>query len=103
MTNVDARAFGKVAVLMGGKSGEREISLKSGRAVYQALVENNIDAHMIDADENIFETLRAKQFDRAFIALHGCGGEDGTLQGGLGALSFFHGTIIFFISVCFSG
>ncbi len=101
MTNVDVRAFGKVAVLMGGKSGEREISLKSGRAVYQALVENDIDAHMIDADASIFETLRAQRFDRAFIVLHGCGGEDGTLQGGLEVIEMpYTGSGVMACSIC---
>ena len=101
MTGVDARAFGKVAVLMGGKSGEREISLKSGQAVHQALTENNIDAHMIDADVDIFETLRAQHFDRAFIALHGCGGEDGTLQGGLEVIGMpYTGSGVMACSIC---
>ena len=101
MTDVDARAFGKVAVLMGGKSGEREISLKSGHAVHQALVENDIDAHMIDVDSNIFDTLRAQKFDRAFIALHGCGGEDGTLQGGLEVIEMpYTGSGVMACSIC---
>lgn len=68
---------------MGGTSGEREISLKSGAAVFKALKENNIDAHSVDVDKNVFSILSQGKFDRAFIALHGCGGEDGAIQGGL--------------------
>lgn len=101
MTNSDVHAFGKVAVLMGGKSGEREISLRSGQAVYQALLESNVDAHMIDVDTNIFEMLRAQKFDRAFIALHGCGGEDGTLQGGLEVIEMpYTGSGVMACSIC---
>ena len=68
---------------MGGTSGEREISLKSGAAVFKALKENKIDAHSVDVDKNVFSLLSQEKFDRAFIALHGCGGEDGAIQGGL--------------------
>ena len=101
MTNADVHTFGKVAVLMGGKSGEREISLRSGRAVHQALLQNNIDAHMIDADTDIFEVLRKQHFDRAFIALHGCGGEDGTLQGGLEIIEMpYTGSGVMACSIC---
>ncbi len=80
----DARAFGKVAVVMGGSSAEREVSLKSGRAVHQALLNKGVDAHTLDASGA--ELLRALQqggFERVFIALHGRGGEDGVLQGAL--------------------
>lgn len=83
MSDTNDQHYGKVAVLMGGDSGEREISLKSGAAVLKALLKNNIDAHGIDVDKNIYELLQKGKFDRAFIALHGCGGEDGTMQGGL--------------------
>ena len=75
--------FGKVAVLMGGTSGEREISLQSGQAVLDALVENGVDAHAMDVSKAVFNQLQAQEFERAFIVLHGCGGEDGTIQGGL--------------------
>lgn len=73
--------FGKVAVLMGGWAAEREVSLKSGAAVYDALKESGVDAYKIDVDKDtIFEILNTENFDRAFIALHGCGGEDGVMQ-----------------------
>ena len=73
--------YGKVAVLMGGKSAERDISLESGSAVFNALVNQNIDACQIDVDERLMEKLQGNDFDRVFIALHGRGGEDGTVQG----------------------
>ena len=75
--------FGKVAVLMGGKSAEREISLDSGNAVLSALLNRGIDAHGIDVDENVLSNLIKGLFDCAFIVLHGRGGEDGTMQGAL--------------------
>ncbi|MBS0325759.1 MAG: D-alanine--D-alanine ligase [Proteobacteria bacterium] len=83
----DLRAeFGKVAVLMGGPSAEREISLMSGRAVLAALRDAGIDAHPFDpAERDLFE-LRRDGFARAFIALHGRFGEDGTVQGALETL-----------------
>ncbi len=71
--------FGKVAVLMGGKSAEREISLQSGKAVLQALLNQGIDAEGIDTNNDFVKKL--EKFDRVFIALHGRGGEDGTIQG----------------------
>ncbi len=74
-------AFGKVAVLLGGKSAEREVSLKSGNAVLAALKRNGADAHAFDPAERPLHDLEA--FDRAFISLHGRGGEDGTIQGAL--------------------
>ncbi len=79
----DVSRFGKVAVLMGGQSSEREISLRSGAAVLDALQEANVDATGIDVSGDVFERLRAGNFDRAFIALHGSLGEDGCIQGGL--------------------
>jgi D-alanine-D-alanine ligase len=76
-------AFGKVAVLMGGPSAEREISLISGKAVLAALRSKGVDAHAFDpAEREIFE-LKRDGFARAFIALHGRFGEDGTVQGAL--------------------
>jgi D-alanine-D-alanine ligase len=75
-----AAEFGRVAVLMGGRSAEREISLMSGHAVLAALVEQGIDAHKIDVDLDVCEQLRASKFDRAFVILHGRGGEDGEIQ-----------------------
>lgn len=78
--------FGKVAVLMGGPSAEREVSLKSGERVLAALKSEGIDAHGIDADPTVLRTLRDEQFDRAFIVLHGRWGEDGLMQGALDVL-----------------
>jgi D-alanine-D-alanine ligase len=73
--------FGKVAVLMGGKSAEREVSLKSGGMVLQALRSKGVDAHAFDPKEKDLDLLRRERFDRTFIALHGRFGEDGTMQG----------------------
>lgn len=78
---MDRRRFGKVAVLMGGSSQERQISLISGKAVLEALLSAGVDAEAFDPSERGLSEL--KSFDRAFIALHGRGGEDGTLQGAL--------------------
>jgi D-alanine-D-alanine ligase len=75
--------FGKVAVLMGGDSAEREISLRSGAAVLAALQQRGVDAHGIDAGADLLQQLAAGGFDRAFIILHGRGGEDGVIQGTL--------------------
>ena len=76
-------AFGKVAVLMGGKSAERPVSLKSGGMVLSALKSAGVDAHAFDPSERGLEALIAGRFSRAFIALHGRFGEDGTVQGAL--------------------
>lgn len=78
--------FGKVAVLMGGNSSEREISLKSGDAVLQSLLRSGIDAQRFDPAKEDLLQLRAAGFDRAFIILHGSGGEDGVIQGALEAI-----------------
>ena len=75
--------FGKVAVLMGGKSAERPVSLNSGGMVLAALRASGIDAHAFDPAERGLDALIAERFSRAFIALHGRFGEDGTLQGAL--------------------
>lgn len=75
--------FGKVAVLMGGMSAEREISLLSGQRVLQALRAQNIDAHAFDPAECNISDLKKEGFERCFIALHGRFGEDGTVQGAL--------------------
>ena len=80
------RDFGKVAVLMGGPSAEREVSLKSGNAVLAALKRQGIEAHSIDADKSTLRLLEDGRFDRAFIALHGRWGEDGVIQGALEVL-----------------
>ena len=75
--------FGKVAVLLGGTSAEREISLMSGGAVLEVLQAAGVDAHAFDPAERDLHILKEEGFDRAFIALHGRGGEDGTVQGAL--------------------
>ncbi len=81
--SVDTAAFGKVAVLMGGTSEEREISLKSGQAVLAALQRSGVDAHSVDVGEDILSTLSTGGYQRAFNILHGRGGEDGVIQGAL--------------------
>jgi len=78
-----SRGFGKVAVLLGGRSAEREVSLKSGNMVLGALKRKGVNAHAFDPKEQGLEQLIAQRFDRVFIALHGRFGEDGTLQGAL--------------------
>ncbi|SDS30387.1 D-alanine-D-alanine ligase [Halopseudomonas sabulinigri] len=83
---VDVAAFGRVAVLFGGTSAERAVSLKSGAAVLEALLGAGVNAYGIDADERLAEQLIAERPDRVFIALHGRGGEDGSLQGLLESL-----------------
>lgn len=75
--------YGKVAVVMGGDSSEREVSLHSGEAILNALVNVGIDAHAFDPSEQPLTDLRDQEFDRVFIALHGAMGEDGVLQGTL--------------------
>ncbi len=75
--------FGKVAVLMGGRSAEREVSLMSGAGVLAALRGRGVDAHGFDPAERPLDALRGEGFERAFIALHGRFGEDGTVQGAL--------------------
>jgi D-alanine-D-alanine ligase len=77
------KEFGKVAVLMGGKSAEREVSLMSGAGVLKALQSKGIDAHAFDPAERDLVELKRKNFKRCFIALHGRFGEDGTVQGAL--------------------
>ncbi|NRA61562.1 MAG: D-alanine--D-alanine ligase [Psychrobium sp.] len=75
--------FGKVAVMFGGNSAEREISLMSGRAVLDALLAQGVDAHAFDPKSQALDELKTAKFDRVFIVLHGRGGEDGTMQGAL--------------------
>ncbi|MFN3305222.1 MAG: D-alanine--D-alanine ligase [Roseateles sp.] len=81
--NIDAKALGKVAVLYGGTSAERPVSLMSGPGVLAALQGLGVDAHGFDPAERPLQALKDEGFERAFIALHGRGGEDGTLQGAL--------------------
>jgi D-alanine-D-alanine ligase len=81
--NVDVKALGRVAVLMGGDSAEREVSLMSGGGVLAALRSQGVDAHAFDPSERGLHELKAQGFARCFIALHGRHGEDGTVQGAL--------------------
>jgi D-alanine-D-alanine ligase len=78
--------FGRVAVVMGGTSAEREVSLNSGSNVLDALRARGVDAHGVDGVPALLAALAEKRFDRVFIILHGRGGEDGTLQGALEAM-----------------
>ena len=84
---MNPRDFGKVAVLMGGRSAERAVSLKSGERVLAALKAKGVDAHAFDPKESGIEALVREHFDRAFVILHGRYGEDGTIQGALELLS----------------
>lgn len=81
MTNYSAEDFGKVVVLMGGFSAEREISLVSGKNVLEALIRSGVNAVGLDVQHDVVEKLKTMKPDRAFIALHGPGGEDGSIQG----------------------
>ena len=82
----DPRAFGRVAVLFGGSSAEREVSLKSGGQVLAGLRRRGVDAHPVDPAEGGLQPLLDGGYDRVFIVLHGRGGEDGVIQGALEAL-----------------
>ena len=79
----DAGEFGRVAVLYGGESAEREVSLATGTAVLAALQARGVDAHGWDPADHSISELAAAGFDRVWIALHGPGGEDGAIQGAL--------------------
>src|SRR5262245_6911982 len=79
----NAKDFGRVALLMGGDSAEREVSLMTGKAVHEALVAKGVEAVPFDPAGRPLAELVAAGFDRAWIALHGPGGEDGALQGAL--------------------
>ncbi|MFZ6676514.1 D-alanine--D-alanine ligase [Undibacterium sp. Tian12W] len=87
MSELNLKSLGKVGVLFGGRSAEREISLMSGTGVLQALKSKGIDAHGFDTAERSIAELAAENFDRVFIALHGRYGEDGSLQGVLEQLN----------------
>ena len=82
-TQIDVKSLGKVAVLFGGSSAEREISLMSGAGVLAALQSMGVDAHAFDPAERDLAELRRDGYARCFIALHGRHGEDGTVQGAL--------------------
>ena len=81
-----AKDFGRVAVMMGGTAAERGISLKSGTAVYEALVKQGVDAVLVDVTGSPIDALAGLQVDRVFNMIHGRGGEDGVLQGVLEAM-----------------
>lgn len=83
LRSFNPQRFGKVAVVMGGWSAEREVSLMSGQQVFDSLTSAGVDAHAMDAGRDIANVLVEGGFDRAFLILHGRGGEDGTLQGAL--------------------
>ena len=83
MSGIDPKRFGKVAVLLGGESAEREVSLNSGRLVLQGLRDAGIDAHPFDPAERPLSALKDEGFARAFNALHGGYGENGQIQGAL--------------------
>lgn len=83
MSTTEAKKFGKVGVLLGGRSAEREISIMSGTGVLNALKKSGVDAHAFDPAERSLAELAAEKFDAVFIALHGRYGEDGSLQGAL--------------------
>lgn len=83
MSGIDPKRFGKVAVLFGGESAEREVSLTSGRLVLQGLRDAGIDAHLFDPAEQPLSALKDEGFVRAFNALHGGYGENGQIQGAL--------------------
>ena len=85
--NLKSNHYGKVAVMFGGTSAEREVSLKSGKAVLRGLLEMGIDAHAFDPAEQPLTQLLAEKFARVVIMLHGRGGEDGSLQGALQQLN----------------
>ncbi len=82
----DAAGFGRVAVVLGGNSAEREVSLDSGRGVLEALRSLGVDAHPIDGIPALLDAVRAGHFARVFNILHGAGGENGELQGALQSL-----------------
>jgi D-alanine-D-alanine ligase len=86
MRITDPKQFGRVAVVMGGSSAERDVSLDSGRNVLEALRARGVDAHGIDGIPALLDALRAGHFARVFNILHGRGGEDGVLQGALVSL-----------------
>ena len=83
MSSINVKALGKVAVLMGGTSAERDVSLMSGEGVLQALQSQGVNAHAFDPAKQDLVELKKQGFDRCFIALHGRHGEDGTVQGAL--------------------
>jgi len=86
VNNKLGKTLGRVGVIMGGVSAEREVSLVTGKAAYEALLANNIDAVLLDVKEDAITQIQAAKIDRAFIALHAGWGENGGLQGALEVL-----------------
>ena len=87
LSKLDVKSLGRVGVLLGGRSGEREISLMSGNGVLDALLSKGVDAHAFDPGLRCPTELAKEKFDRVFISLHGRYGEDGTIQGLLDLLN----------------
>ena len=87
LSKLDVKSLGRVGVLLGGRSGEREISLMSGNGVLEALLSKGVDAHAFDPGLRCPTELAREKFDRVFISLHGRYGEDGTIQGLLDLLN----------------
>jgi D-alanine-D-alanine ligase len=99
--NVDPKALGKVAVLMGGDSAEREVSLMSGQGVLDALQAQGVDASAFDPAHGDLVQLKAERFQRVFIALHGRHGEDGSVQGALELLGIpYTGSGVMASAIC---
>ena len=99
--NSTARQMGKVAVLMGGDSAEREVSLMSGHGVLQALLSQGVDASAFDPAHEDLSELKSERFQRVFIALHGRHGEDGTVQGALELLGIpYTGSGVMASAIC---
>ena len=98
---IDIRAMGKVAVLMGGTSAEREVSLMSGTGVLNALLSQGVDASAFDPANEDLSELKIERFQRVFIALHGRHGEDGTVQGALELLGIpYTGSGVMASAIC---
>ncbi|HEU4372135.1 MAG TPA: D-alanine--D-alanine ligase [Telluria sp.] len=101
ISHIDAAALGKVGVLFGGRSAERDVSIMSGTGVLAALQSRGVDAHAFDPAERSLAELAAEKFDRVFIALHGRFGEDGSLQGALEQLGIpYTGSGVMTSAVC---
>lgn len=83
MKVTDAKAFGKVGLLVGGESAEREVSLDGGKAVLAALQSRHVDTELFDGSPSLFKAIEEGRIDRVFNLVHGPGGEDGTIQGAL--------------------
>ena len=99
--NLDSHHYGKVAVMLGGTSAEREVSLNSGKAVLSGLLSMGVDAHAFDPSEQPLTDLLTEKFERVVIMLHGRGGEDGSLQGALQQLNLpYSGTGVLGSALC---